>query len=756
MPELFQWVDYQDGDVEGKEIYFAITINAGQVPIASSNGIDPILSLLDENAPFVQAMFDRFDITIDQLEGEINLPYEYERTPEHTRIRVPKSLLGGFTQFRINYQYIYYPSDVYETMASEDDEGFVTNGFVTTPRTIVPRRTLPPPEPLQPAFQIDENQIKETLADKIYEKFFSDPTIDTSDFSIESLQTTTSETGVGYSTGRTSEDDQLIFFKKDRNTPENTKDFYNDQTDENPLNQVVLHISQSVVDTANINGTFDLQQTLDDNLNISVYTPDTRIPSDDFYDPPRYNVSVDDVDIPVPYYVEVTTYRFEFTRQQTSPIFIPFGEIHKFFVNSEGDVKYQPDEWINKVNLSQLTKAKTSKKISPERAREILDTVISELLPNNLQRQNQINQFFTTTIDDLIDDVPAFIDSDGDGVIDTISDPDSYNGINYSPDDLSAFIIRTIEEETAENSGQSLEALRNLLNQYLVDVDAFIEEIPDVLPEYENKSEGFLKLRRLNQAILIRGIDDVTPLTKIETREVTTTETTYDPNWTPASGTSPEIITTTTNTYTGPVWAIYGFTVTMWVRFINGSTGGNLLTLGNPFTKKDSSFRLETLTRSDENVTTGELENRRIVRLIVFDQSFELEQSGGKLYDSSVAVSNRDKHNTLISGKVQYGTQEQVDAGIAFSNSLPSFRDSHINAQIPTDNLNEWFFICASYDPNVNEVGSYDMAANNRNPEFWLGQRIGDSYQNKTGLGNRCKVEIISKSDLLRARGFKV
>ena len=26
MPELFQWVDYQDGDVEGKEIYFAVTI----------------------------------------------------------------------------------------------------------------------------------------------------------------------------------------------------------------------------------------------------------------------------------------------------------------------------------------------------------------------------------------------------------------------------------------------------------------------------------------------------------------------------------------------------------------------------------------------------------------------------------------------------------------------------------------------------------------------------------------------------------
>ena len=93
--------------------------------------------------------------------------------------------------------------------------------------------------------------------------------------------------------------------------------------------------------------------------------------------------------------LEVTTYRFQFARFQTSPIIIPFGEIHRFFVNQSGlglnsSLKYKPDEWINKVNLSQLTKAKTSKKISPERAREILDTVISELLPNNLQRQNQI------------------------------------------------------------------------------------------------------------------------------------------------------------------------------------------------------------------------------------------------------------------------------------------------------------------------------------------------------------------------------
>ena len=37
---------------------------------------------------------------------------------------------------------------------------------------------------------------------------------------------------------------------------------------------------------------------------------------------------------------------------------------------------------------------------------------------------------------------------------------------------------------------------------------------------------------------------------------------------------------------------------------------------------------------------------------------------------------------------------------------------------------------------------------------FWLGHGNGD--QIRSGFGNRCKVEIISRSDLLRARGYRV
>ena len=37
---------------------------------------------------------------------------------------------------------------------------------------------------------------------------------------------------------------------------------------------------------------------------------------------------------------------------------------------------------------------------------------------------------------------------------------------------------------------------------------------------------------------------------------------------------------------------------------------------------------------------------------------------------------------------------------------------------------------------------------------FWLGH--GNGNEIRTGFGNRSKVEIISRSDLLRARGYRV
>ena len=189
----------------------------------------------------------------------------------------------------------------------------------------------------------------------------------------------------------------------------------------------------------------------------------------------------------------------------------------------------------------------------------------------------------------------------------------------------------------------------------------------------------------------------------------------------------------------------------MWVRFLTSNTGGSLMTYGNPLLKTLPGFRLDTLVRSDGDV------NRRTVRLVVWENTLN---SDGALYDSHVAHFNRDKQNTVELGKVHYGTEQQVADGIAFSNSLAGFRDSHSTGLISTNNLNEWFFICATYDPLVDEEGSFGSDIFDgyiTDKDYWMNKKETDGdVVASSGFGNRCKVEVISRSDLLTARGFKV
>ena len=79
------------------------------------------------------------------------------------------------------------------------------------------------------------------------------------------------------------------------------------------------------------------------------------------------------------------------------------------------------------------------------------------------------------------------------------------------------------------------------------------------------------------------------------------------------------------------------------------------------------------------------------------------------------------------------------------------------------ENFQEWYFICASFNPIVDEDNSFGLTGPNgevynENTTFWLNHIepiSGESIFN-SGLGNKCKVEIISKTDLLRSKGFKV
>ena len=344
------------------------------------------------------------------------------------------------------------------------------------------------------------------------------------------------------------------------------------------------------------------------------------------------------------------------------------------------------------LNLSQLTKPKFGNKINVDRAREILDTNIFELLPNQTTRQDEINNFFTQ-FDNLIGPTPIFQDVDGDGVGEDIQneEQDEQSRISFE-NQSNAFITRldTQASGSSINQGKTLESMRNRLNTYLGDVDNIIETLEDDRPEYQNVSSGFLKIRKPNQAIIIRAPgNDLLEFQK------------------------------------GNSYLNEGFTITMWVRFVSKTSEGTLFNFGNPLQDNGGGFRLETRTNIDN---AGNY--KRWIRLAV-------RESDGTLRDNHWGVENRAR---LIDGR----------------NPIDFYGNSVIHQlypNIPTEDLNEWYFICATYNPNVSEVGSNQIF----NKQYWLNHVNGNNeLVAYSGLGAKCKVEIISRSDLLRARGFKI
>ena len=386
-------------------------------------------------------------------------------------------------------------------------------------------------------------------------------------------------------------------------------------------------------------------------------------------------------------------------------------------------------EWSNVLNLSQLTTPMTGQRINPEKANEVLDTNIFELLPPQSTRQDQIDAFFQEFAN-LIGPEPNFLDIDSDGIGESIQNETTDIQSRISFENKREALITRLDSHLSgstngnKNINKTLESMRNRLNRYLADVDNVIHEIPEQRPEYENISEGFLKIRKPNQAIILRAPNN--------------SELEFQKN---------------------DSYLTDGFTITMWVRFVGKTGRGTLFNFGNPL-EKGSGIRLETFTREDDGVF------RRMVRLAVYDN----RAGENKLYDSHIGVPGRTRNNTLDSGWVHYGTPEEVnqpnETRVALTNSLAGFVNSHINAQIPTDNLKEWFFICATYNPNVDEEVSFTEPAFSSylyDKEWWLNHRNSDGTLSAQGtradgtlLGARCKVEVISRTDLLRARGFSV
>tara|TARA_Y100000592_G_scaffold97161_1_gene167234 strand:- start:29871 stop:31451 length:1581 start_codon:yes stop_codon:yes gene_type:complete len=396
----------------------------------------------------------------------------------------------------------------------------------------------------------------------------------------------------------------------------------------------------------------------------------------------------------------------------------------------------------------------THKNIDNVKAQEILDTEIFELIPTAVSRQEQINQFFAD-YEKLKGDVPPYeLDNDGDTELDSMT-PDTsaeYSGSHdisgvqeQGLDDSNSFITRLDADANENNQGKTLQSLRDNLNEYLKDIDLEAEaQVEDDRPEYENKSAGYLKIRHLNQGLIIRKQegDDI----GIE-----------------------KLVRIPESSAFGPNYLVNGFTVTMWVKFLDRVNKGTLFNYGNPFRlDRPKGIRLETYVLnkdetliSEPDVTWGSIappdffvdnDYERFVRLVVRDNLNKSETyPKGKMYDSHIGMPGAPYDRFIP--EFGYSVTDTVDYKRGYERRLLT------NKRVPID-FDEWFFIVASYDPNISDI---DTDGFDENPDWWNGNiSIASAsdpsepiYTHKSGYGTKCKVEIISKSDLLRARGFK-
>ncbi len=405
-------------------------------------------------------------------------------------------------------------------------------------------------------------------------------------------------------------------------------------------------------------------------------------------------------------------------------------------------------------NFSQyIDFTETYKKIDNTKAQEVLDTEIFELLPTALSRQQQINNFFSE-YQILKGDIPPYeIDSDNNDELDTMEPGTAaeYSGShdisslqNQGENTSEAFITRLDKDANTINTGKTLQSLRDDLNNFLKDVDADPSITPeDNRPDYDNQSGGYLKIRHLNQGMIIR---------KQEGDDIGIERLVKHPQ----------------EGYYAPSYLVKGFTITMWVKFLDRVNSGTLFNYGNPMRVKDpKGFRLETfvINKDDELETQpgtswGEIappdffkdnDFERFIRLIVRDDTVKDDDyPKGRIFDSHRGIP-QFPYSKFVPELGFDGTE-------VYKRGDERYLLSHI--RVPID-FNEWFFINASYDPTTNDMATSGVFE--ETIDYWNGnidpiesQAAGENvYSHNSGYGTKCKVEIISKSELLRARGYK-
>ena len=483
------------------------------------------------------------------------------------------------------------------------------------------------------------------------------------------------------------------------------------------------------------------------------------------------------------------------------------------------DLLFDPDG-TNPLNVSQFIPLEQKRTVvDVERAEEFLDTNIFELLPSGDSRQARINRFFQELNALLPPTLPQF-DLDNDGEVDRESGnwigDEQYqqnNSISYAQDnpdesiigEENAFIHRLNSTANDTNSTRTIQDIYSTVLPYLTDIlEGIVDTDLDGRPEYVNQSSGYLKFRDLNQGIIIRntnqdfieGLDPSNPTwltTQYDDLVEIANVAAYDDNNVPIYTEAHDFLLANPGT---------GFTITMWVKFLDKVSSGTLFNYGNPTRANNPfGFKLETYVLNkndvcrevggdgitfgqyidaykykqsvDEDVGPGyderifnESDVARFVRLQV--REFKKEGSNrygddGGLKDSHVGLAgdlrldDRDNDDDLWNTGTFIGSgRKSINPGDMNIPSVDEFRLLQ-STYIPED-FNEWYFICATYNLTIKEQESIDLLDPYRyTPDFWLNHvnPFDDTFVNNSGYGNKAKVEIISRSDLLRARGFK-
>lgn len=578
----------------------------------------------------------------------------------------------------------------------------------------------------------DKRQIREAVHDKIVRLFA------TSGVTKEQLLTSQKTIKTGKITQSRTEGERLVLFQKDANL------YSNDVTENFLINKLVNYLFLQYYRLGNIEiesltNSFSMQVSNLDGLG-KKYILNTGLTS-------------------------------------TAPI-------SSFIVGEEGGPDTEPGTILNALNIGQLLETDNDFTYDKEKALEVLDTQIDELLPRSNRRQELIDDFFRLYLQLRPPEYPNYQDTNNDGKTDFISQQDFVNfGLEYNISNTNneenfetgnKFITWLQEQEDSNNLNKSLEFLYKDLAGFFKEQELELsEEMEDGRPEYQDVSSGYLKLRALNQGIIIR---------KQEGTDIGFV------------GLDPE----------NPVWRTSGLSISQWIKFLNKDQDGTLLNYGNPLgktqpkgfsidtyiLKKDQTIVLnagtltapmgqfyDAINSSDntaqgtgifepgETVTYGQLaeqmgldtfaeyDRARFVRMVArWDQNY---------FDNSMPVQGSNLNIPIPRFDIST-TATQADQQIGFIRKTPTTNNENAiflltYTQVPI-NFNEWYFFCCSYDPvNVTQTNYAEVynTSYGIDKSYWLNHRDQNTFVEQSGVGNVCNIEYISKSRLLRARGFK-